>query len=317
MRQNSAKSSSHSPSIQNQANHPAAADDSEVTSAQCVADVHGEWSPGKRTLTTSTPKPSCAAHAQVTPAKRKCPSTKTNSASKQLGQNSTRRNPGKRHGDQSSDATRRGNQSPEPTRSKYFTAPAGQNRDVDSSESDYEDDDSADTEETSNRRTRSKNVILGPKVTTLLDTKRLAHELRLCRRESESDIPRLVHRPVHTCSLRHLQSSTLCQWKRPFGLQIGLGTHCLSNGPSPLTLCKFNGHGHGDRHGDGEGTCKQALKNIPMFRCYLQRVIIFSAGDRRKYRPEAVIMTVPMMKVVKRTTMATAPIQEKGRQNIR
>ena len=213
MRQNSAKSSSHSPSIQNQAIHPAAGD-SEVTSVQCVADVHGEWSPGKRTLTTSTPKPSCAAHAQVTPAKRKCPSTKTNSASKQLGQNSTRRNPGKRHGDQSPDATRRGYQSPEPMRSKYLTALAGQNRDVDSSGSDDEDDDdSADTEETSNRRTRSKNVILGPKVTTLLDTKRLAHELRLCRRESESDLPRLVHRPLYTCRLRHLQSSTLCQWE--------------------------------------------------------------------------------------------------------
>ena len=62
-------------------------------------------------------------------------------------------------------------------------------------------------------------------------------------------------------------------------LQIGLGTHCLTNGPPTLTPRKFHGHGHGDRHGDGEGTCKQALKNIPMFLCYLQRVIIFSAGD--------------------------------------
>ena len=158
VRQNSAKSSAvsnltHNPSVQNQAEHP------EMNRVQCVADVHGEWSPGKRTITTSTPKPSCATHAQVTPAKRN-PPAKADSASKQLDQigskvqSRTKQTPRKRYGDQS----------PERTRSKYFTArAAAHNGDVDSSD---DEDDNADTERTSGQRTIGEYFILDPKVKT-------------------------------------------------------------------------------------------------------------------------------------------------------
>ena len=171
IRQNSAKSSAlsnftHNPSVQNQAEHP------EVNRVQCVADVHSEWSPGKRTIITSTPKPSCAEHTQVTPAKQN-PPVKTNRASKQLDQigsnvqNRTKQTPRKRHGNQSANATRSGYQSADATRSKYFTASAAHNGDVDSSDEDDDDeDDNADTERTSVERTIGEYFILDPKVTT-------------------------------------------------------------------------------------------------------------------------------------------------------
>ena len=67
-------------------------------------------------------------------------------------------------------------------------------------------------------------------------------------------------RPVYTyrhrrfVRVRHRQSLTLHQWKRTVSWPDWVqNPFPLSNGPSPLAQCKFNGYGECD------GTCKQGL----------------------------------------------------------